>query len=87
MICHAYYDQMASLVPQIWMLQHARTFSYKASQLWNRLPIIVRDSDTVSVFKSRLVIHFVISFFFFYRQDLEGSLAWSSLTIPRQSLT
>uniref|UniRef100_A0AAQ6IE93 Reverse transcriptase domain-containing protein n=1 Tax=Anabas testudineus TaxID=64144 RepID=A0AAQ6IE93_ANATE len=31
-----------------------RAFSYKASKLWNSLPNSVQDSDTVSVFKSRL---------------------------------
>ncbi|KAF4075788.1 hypothetical protein AMELA_G00222680 [Ameiurus melas] len=31
-----------------------RAFAYRAPQLWNSLPISVRDSDTVSVFKSRL---------------------------------
>uniref|UniRef100_A0AAR2KHK1 Reverse transcriptase domain-containing protein n=1 Tax=Pygocentrus nattereri TaxID=42514 RepID=A0AAR2KHK1_PYGNA len=31
-----------------------RAFSYKAPQLWNNLPDNVRDSDTVSIFKSRL---------------------------------
>ncbi|XP_062849601.1 uncharacterized protein LOC134311857, partial [Trichomycterus rosablanca] len=31
-----------------------RAFSYKAPQLWNNLPASVRDSDTVSMFKSRL---------------------------------
>ncbi|XP_053337496.1 uncharacterized protein LOC128509691, partial [Clarias gariepinus] len=31
-----------------------RAFSYKAPKLWNSLPNSVRDSDTVSVFKSRL---------------------------------
>ncbi|XP_049320995.1 uncharacterized protein LOC125781301 [Astyanax mexicanus] len=31
-----------------------RAFSYKAPQLWNNLPEYVRDSDTVSIFKSRL---------------------------------
>ncbi|XP_053486672.1 uncharacterized protein LOC128611310 [Ictalurus furcatus] len=31
-----------------------RAFSYRAPQLWNSLPISVRDSDTVLVFKSRL---------------------------------
>ncbi|KAF4070683.1 hypothetical protein AMELA_G00288330 [Ameiurus melas] len=31
-----------------------RAFAYRAPQLWNSLPISVRDSDTVSVFTSRL---------------------------------
>ncbi|XP_053536545.1 uncharacterized protein LOC128632878 [Ictalurus punctatus] len=31
-----------------------RAFPYRSPQLWNSLPISVRDSDTVSVFKSRL---------------------------------
>ncbi|XP_062859981.1 uncharacterized protein LOC134322037, partial [Trichomycterus rosablanca] len=31
-----------------------RAFSYKAPQLWNNLPASIRDSDTVSMFKSRL---------------------------------
>uniref|UniRef100_A0AAR2L787 Reverse transcriptase domain-containing protein n=1 Tax=Pygocentrus nattereri TaxID=42514 RepID=A0AAR2L787_PYGNA len=31
-----------------------KAFSYKAPQLWNNLPINIRDSDTLSVFKSRL---------------------------------
>ncbi|KAI5613887.1 hypothetical protein C0J50_11250, partial [Silurus asotus] len=43
------------LVPQIMeTTAGGRCFSYKAPQLWNSLPISVRDSDTVSVFKSRL---------------------------------
>ncbi|KAI5086528.1 hypothetical protein C0J45_2243, partial [Silurus meridionalis] len=43
------------LVPQIMKTTAGgRSFSYKAPQLWNSLPISVRDSDTVSVFKSRL---------------------------------
>uniref|UniRef100_A0A3Q1HXJ9 Uncharacterized protein n=1 Tax=Anabas testudineus TaxID=64144 RepID=A0A3Q1HXJ9_ANATE len=35
-------------------LSGGRAFSYKAPKLWNSLPNSVRDSDTVSVFKSRL---------------------------------
>uniref|UniRef100_A0A3B1IBW7 Reverse transcriptase domain-containing protein n=1 Tax=Astyanax mexicanus TaxID=7994 RepID=A0A3B1IBW7_ASTMX len=31
-----------------------RAFSYKTPQLWNNLPQFVRESDTVSIFKSRL---------------------------------
>uniref|UniRef100_A0A3B1JNM0 Reverse transcriptase domain-containing protein n=1 Tax=Astyanax mexicanus TaxID=7994 RepID=A0A3B1JNM0_ASTMX len=31
-----------------------RAFFYKAPQLWNSLPINIRDSDTLSIFKSRL---------------------------------
>ncbi|KAI5100796.1 hypothetical protein C0J45_9782, partial [Silurus meridionalis] len=43
------------LVPQIMKTTAGgRSFSYKAPQLWNSLPTNVRDSDTVSVFKSRL---------------------------------
>ncbi|KAI5615828.1 hypothetical protein C0J50_8760, partial [Silurus asotus] len=43
------------LVPQIMKTTAGgRSFSYKGPQLWNSLPISVRDSDTVSVFKSRL---------------------------------
>ncbi|KAI5085474.1 hypothetical protein C0J45_5310, partial [Silurus meridionalis] len=43
------------LVPQIMKTTAGgRSFSYKAPQLWNSLPTSVRDSDTVSVFKSRL---------------------------------
>ncbi|KAI5098689.1 hypothetical protein C0J45_10828, partial [Silurus meridionalis] len=43
------------LVPQIKKTTAGgRSFSYKAPQLWNSLPTRVRDSDTVSVFKSRL---------------------------------
>ncbi|KAI5614735.1 hypothetical protein C0J50_3444, partial [Silurus asotus] len=43
------------LVPQIMKTTAGgRSFSYKVPQLWNSLPISVRDSDTVSVFKSRL---------------------------------
>ncbi|KAI5087106.1 hypothetical protein C0J45_24357, partial [Silurus meridionalis] len=46
------------LVPQIMKTTAGGTaFSYKALQLWNSLPISVRDSDTVSVFKSRLKTH------------------------------
>ncbi|KAI5629767.1 hypothetical protein C0J50_2268, partial [Silurus asotus] len=40
------YKALNGLAPQ--------SFSYKAPQLWNSLPISVRDSGTVSVFKSRL---------------------------------
>ncbi|KAI5608495.1 hypothetical protein C0J50_6634, partial [Silurus asotus] len=40
------YKALNGLAPQ--------SFSYKAPQLWNSLPTSVRDSDTVSVFKSRL---------------------------------
>ncbi|KAI5628112.1 hypothetical protein C0J50_8256, partial [Silurus asotus] len=43
------------LVPQIMKTTAGgRSFSYKAPQLWNSLPTSVWDSDTVSVFKSRL---------------------------------
>ncbi|KAI5629642.1 hypothetical protein C0J50_2143, partial [Silurus asotus] len=43
------------LVPQIMRTtEGGRSLSYKAPQLWNSLPISVQDSDTVSVFKSRL---------------------------------
>ncbi|KAI5614035.1 hypothetical protein C0J50_3756, partial [Silurus asotus] len=43
------------LVPQIMKTTaEGRSFSYKAPQLWNSLPTSVRDSNTVSVFKSRL---------------------------------
>ncbi|KAF7688404.1 hypothetical protein HF521_013211, partial [Silurus meridionalis] len=42
------------LVPQIMKTTAGADLSYKAPQLWNSLPISVRDSDTVSVFKSRL---------------------------------
>ncbi|KAI5609609.1 hypothetical protein C0J50_9447, partial [Silurus asotus] len=43
------------LVPQtIKTTAGSRSFSYKALQLWNRLPISVGDSDTVSAFNSRL---------------------------------
>ncbi|KAI5623477.1 hypothetical protein C0J50_17264, partial [Silurus asotus] len=43
------------LVPQIMKTTTGgRSFSYKAPQLWNSLPTSVWDSDTVSVFKSRL---------------------------------
>ncbi|KAI5611069.1 hypothetical protein C0J50_9268, partial [Silurus asotus] len=43
------------LVPQIMKTTAGGgSFSYKAPQLWNSLPISVQDSDTVSVFKSRL---------------------------------
>ncbi|KAI5624235.1 hypothetical protein C0J50_16205, partial [Silurus asotus] len=43
------------LVPKIMKtIAGGRYFSYKAPQLWNSLPISVRNSDTVSVFKSRL---------------------------------
>ncbi|KAI5627799.1 hypothetical protein C0J50_8346, partial [Silurus asotus] len=43
------------LVPQIMKTPAGgRCFSYKPPHLWNSLPISVRDSDTVSVFKSRL---------------------------------
>ncbi|XP_066540663.1 uncharacterized protein [Hoplias malabaricus] len=31
-----------------------RAFSHKAPQLWNSLPVTVRGSDTLSIFKSRL---------------------------------
>ncbi|KAI5606342.1 hypothetical protein C0J50_10100, partial [Silurus asotus] len=43
------------LVPQIMKTTAGgRSFSYEAPQLWNSLPTSVQDSDTVSVFKSRL---------------------------------
>ena len=43
------------LVPRIMRATAGgRAFSYKAPQLWNSLPLSVRGSDTVSVFKSRL---------------------------------
>ena len=43
------------LVPRInKVTSGGRAFSYKAPQLWNNLPVNVRDSDTASVFKSRL---------------------------------
>ncbi|KAI5630237.1 hypothetical protein C0J50_10312, partial [Silurus asotus] len=43
------------LVPQITKTTAGgRSFSYIAPHLWNSLPISVQDSDTVSVFKSRL---------------------------------
>ncbi|KAI5085332.1 hypothetical protein C0J45_23157, partial [Silurus meridionalis] len=43
------------LVPQIMKTTAGgRSFSYKDPQLWNSLPTSVRDSDTVSVFESRL---------------------------------
>ena len=32
----------------------AKAFSYQAPLLWNRLPLSVRDADTLSTFKSRL---------------------------------
>ncbi|KAL6455951.1 hypothetical protein MHYP_G00358020 [Metynnis hypsauchen] len=35
-----------------------RAFSYKAPKLWNDLPENVRDSDSVSIFKTRLKTHF-----------------------------
>ncbi|KAJ8390578.1 hypothetical protein AAFF_G00101840, partial [Aldrovandia affinis] len=34
-----------------------RAFSYRAPLLWNSLPISVKESDTVSIFKSRLKTH------------------------------
>ncbi|XP_076844395.1 uncharacterized protein LOC143489331 [Brachyhypopomus gauderio] len=37
-----------------------RAFSCKAPQLWNNLPKCVRDSDTVTIFKSRLKTHFLV---------------------------
>ncbi|KAI5106874.1 hypothetical protein C0J45_2512, partial [Silurus meridionalis] len=46
------------LVPQIMKTTaRDRSFSYKAPHLWNSLSISVQDSDTVSVFKSRLKTH------------------------------
>ncbi|KAI5610379.1 hypothetical protein C0J50_5202, partial [Silurus asotus] len=43
------------LVPQIMKSSPGgRFFSYKAPQLWNNLSTSVQDSDTVSVFKSKL---------------------------------
>ena len=43
------------LVPRInKVTSGSRAFSYKAPQLWNNLPVSVRDSDTASIFKSRL---------------------------------
>ncbi|KAI5106473.1 hypothetical protein C0J45_4170, partial [Silurus meridionalis] len=43
------------LAPQIMKTTAGgKSFSDKAPQLWNSLPTSVRDSDTVSVFKSRL---------------------------------
>ncbi|KAM7366739.1 hypothetical protein PAMP_014689 [Pampus punctatissimus] len=32
----------------------ARAFSYQAPLLWNKLPLCVREADTVNIFKSRL---------------------------------
>lgn len=32
----------------------ARAFSHQAPLLWNRLPVLVREADTVPIFKSRL---------------------------------
>uniref|UniRef100_A0A8P4G3Q0 Reverse transcriptase domain-containing protein n=1 Tax=Dicentrarchus labrax TaxID=13489 RepID=A0A8P4G3Q0_DICLA len=32
----------------------ARAFSYQAPLLWNQLPVVVREADTLSTFKSRL---------------------------------
>ena len=32
----------------------ARAFKYQAPQLWNLLPVLVREADTLSVFKTRL---------------------------------
>ncbi|XP_068609656.1 uncharacterized protein, partial [Brachionichthys hirsutus] len=34
--------------------QGGRAFSYQAPLLWNRLPVLVRETDTISMFKSRL---------------------------------
>ncbi|KAJ8390571.1 hypothetical protein AAFF_G00101770, partial [Aldrovandia affinis] len=34
-----------------------RAFSYRAPLLWNSLPISVKESDMVSIFKSRLKTH------------------------------
>uniref|UniRef100_A0AAY4DRN7 Reverse transcriptase domain-containing protein n=1 Tax=Denticeps clupeoides TaxID=299321 RepID=A0AAY4DRN7_9TELE len=43
------------LVPKVQKVTAgSRSFSYRAPQLWNSLPVSVRDSDTVSVFKSNL---------------------------------
>uniref|UniRef100_A0A8P4GNX2 Reverse transcriptase domain-containing protein n=1 Tax=Dicentrarchus labrax TaxID=13489 RepID=A0A8P4GNX2_DICLA len=32
----------------------ARAFSYQAPLLWNQLPVVVREADTLTIFKSRL---------------------------------
>ena len=32
----------------------ARAFSYQAPLLWNQLPVVVREADTLTTFKSRL---------------------------------
>ncbi|XP_058237160.1 uncharacterized protein LOC131347216 [Hemibagrus wyckioides] len=46
------------VVPQVAKATaEGRAFSFKAPKLWNSLPISVRDSDTVSMFKSRLKTH------------------------------
>uniref|UniRef100_A0AAR2K8P7 Reverse transcriptase domain-containing protein n=1 Tax=Pygocentrus nattereri TaxID=42514 RepID=A0AAR2K8P7_PYGNA len=46
------------IVPKIQKVSAGgRAFSYKAPKLWNDLPETVRDSDTVSIFKTRLKTH------------------------------
>uniref|UniRef100_A0A3B4C3D6 Reverse transcriptase domain-containing protein n=1 Tax=Pygocentrus nattereri TaxID=42514 RepID=A0A3B4C3D6_PYGNA len=46
------------IVPRIQKVSSGgRAFSYKAPKLWNDLPETVRDSDTVSIFKTRLKTH------------------------------
>ena len=32
----------------------ARAFKYQAPQLWNLLPVLVREADTLCIFKTRL---------------------------------
>ncbi|KAL7874984.1 hypothetical protein SRHO_G00059540 [Serrasalmus rhombeus] len=46
------------IVPRIQKVSAGgRAFSYKDPKLWNDLPETVRDSDTVSIFKTRLKTH------------------------------
>ena len=50
------------LVPRInKVTSGGRAFSYKAPQLWNNLPVSVRDSDTAPNFKSRLKTYYLFS--------------------------
>ena len=44
-------------VPRVKTMTGARAFSSCAPTLWNRLPLSVRSSDTVSVFRKRLKTH------------------------------